>query len=124
MHSRLVTKRIASTSDTEGLRELQVRIDRFGLLPEAVKNLFRVAERKLIALPMGVRRIELGTREGRLLFGPQPAIDSAKIIPLIQRKGGHYRLQGSDKLQFPLPEGDIEQRVRAVSDLLTNIRAR
>ena len=125
VHGRLVMyKRIASTADATELRELQVEmIDRFGLLPEPAKNLFRVAELKRVALPMGVRKIELGASEGRLVFGPEPRIDNARLIPLIQGKGG-YRLQGTDRLIFPLtPNADQEQRTRRVIELLEHLRA-
>ena len=42
VHTRLIMyKRIASTTDIEALKSLQEEmIDRFGLLPEQVKNLF------------------------------------------------------------------------------------
>ena len=41
-------KRIASAADSAALRELQVEmIDRFGLLPDATKNLFAIAELRL-----------------------------------------------------------------------------
>ena len=45
VHARLTLyKRIASARDTDALRELQVEmIDRFGLLPDSVKNLFAAA---------------------------------------------------------------------------------
>ncbi len=45
VHARLTLyKRIASARDADALRELQVEmIDRFGLLPDPVKNLFAVA---------------------------------------------------------------------------------
>jgi transcription-repair coupling factor (superfamily II helicase) len=125
VHTRLVMyKRIASTADAEELRELQVEmIDRFGLLPEAAKNLFRIAELKRIALPMGVRKIELGANEGRLVFGTEPKVDNARLIPLIQGKGG-YRLQGTDRLLFPLPkDADMELRVRTTMELLEHLRA-
>ena len=43
-------KRIASARDKAALRELQVEmIDRFGLLPTAIKALFEIAELRLIA---------------------------------------------------------------------------
>ncbi len=51
------------------LRELQVEmIDRFGLLPEPVKNLFAVAGIKLAASAIGIRKLELGEKGGRILF--------------------------------------------------------
>ncbi len=49
-------KRISSARDEEQLRELQVEmIDRFGLLPDQVKNLFAVTQLKLAATTLGSR---------------------------------------------------------------------
>src|SRR5690606_35635385 len=55
VHMRLVLyKRIASAPNQAALDELQVEmIDRFGLLPEQAKNLFRLAELRQMALPLG-----------------------------------------------------------------------
>src|SRR4029077_14303396 len=64
-------KRISSARDDEELRELQVEmIDRFGLLPDAVKNLFAVTQLKLGANALGVRKLDLGEKGGRILFKP------------------------------------------------------
>src|SRR3546814_19499281 len=70
VHTRLTLyKRIASARDSEALRELQVEmIDRFGLLPEPAKNLFAVAELKLTATGLGIRKLDLGERGGRIEF--------------------------------------------------------
>src|SRR5438445_1727381 len=86
VHARLTLyKRIASARDADGLRELQVEmIDRFGLLPDSVKNLFAVAGLKLAATAIGIRKLELGERGGRVLFNPQPNIDPLSVIKLIQ----------------------------------------
>ena len=56
VHTRLTLyKRIASATNTEALRELQVEmIDRFGLLPDQVKHLYAVAELKLAATALGI----------------------------------------------------------------------
>jgi transcription-repair coupling factor (superfamily II helicase) len=104
------------------LRELQVEmIDRFGLLPEPVKNLFRVTELKLIAAPMGVTKIEAGRQEGRILFGPEAAIDTRKLVELLQCQPGRYRFEGGNKLRF---SGDFEQeekRFAMVAELLSTL---
>ena len=49
VHTRLTLyKRISGARDADELRELQVEmIDRFGLLPDAAKHLFAIAELKL-----------------------------------------------------------------------------
>ena len=70
VHTRLIMyKRIASVSHEGELRELQEEmIDRFGLLPYPLKNLFHIARLKLKAGPLGIRKIELGENGGRLYF--------------------------------------------------------
>jgi len=125
VHSRLVLyKRIANAKDKAELRELQVEmIDRFGLLPEPAKNLITVTELKLKAAPIGVRKIEAGAYGGRIVFGEQPNIDPMKIINLIQRKPNTYKLDGQEKIRFTMSLPDIEQRVKAVSELLMSVAA-
>ncbi len=125
VHTRLVMyKRIASAASQEELRELQVEmIDRFGLLPDAAKNLFRIAELKLKANPLGIRKIDVGEQGGRILFKENPDLDPMTIIQLIQKQPRRYRLDGQDKLRIvqELPEG--EQRIRAVGELLERLSA-
>ncbi|VAW72763.1 Transcription-repair coupling factor, partial [hydrothermal vent metagenome] len=60
VHGRLILyKRIASAANEDELRELQVEmIDRFGLLPEPVKQLFEVTRLKLKAVPLGISKID------------------------------------------------------------------
>lgn len=120
VHNRLVMyKRIASCSDHEELRELQVEmIDRFGLLPEAAKNLFAITAIKLRVEPMGMRKIECGAVDGRILFDPEPAIDPMNIIGLIQKKPEKFQFDGADRLRFKLDNGEAETRISQVNHLI------
>ncbi|MCG6900625.1 MAG: transcription-repair coupling factor [Gammaproteobacteria bacterium] len=123
VHTRLVLyKRIAGMETEEQLRELQVEmIDRFGLLPDAVKNLFRIAALKLLATPMGIRKIEIGSEEGRILFDADPAIDTDRLIELIQSQPQHYRLDGATRLRLYGDFHDEENRFARVSELLMTL---
>ena len=123
VHSRLILyKRIASARDDGELRELQVEmIDRFGLLPQPVKTLFRVTGLKLRAMPVGVRKIEAGPKGGRIVFGPQPKVDPAKLVQLIQQQSRVYKLDGRDKLRFIRELPDVEARAMEVEALLAKI---
>ena len=79
-------KRIASARNEDDLRELQVEmIDRFGMLPDQVKNLFAVTQLKLAATALGIRKLDIGANGGRVIFRPQPAIEPLTVIRLIQR---------------------------------------
>ena len=126
VHTRLVMyKRIASAATEPGLRDLQVEmIDRFGLLPEPVKNLFRITGLKLLAEPMGVSKIEVGRQDGRILFGEDPDINTQKLVELIQGQPDSYRFEGGNRLRF---SGDFELdelRFKMVADLLDTLTSR
>ncbi|HET9122534.1 MAG TPA: transcription-repair coupling factor, partial [Acidiferrobacteraceae bacterium] len=117
-HTRLLLyKRISAAPDEAALRELQVEfIDRFGLLPDAVRRLFRVTVCKLRALPLGIRRIEAGPRGLRLDFGQTPRIDAALLVQVLQ-SGPGYRMDGpSLRLKAELPQA--EDRLAMVERLL------
>jgi len=126
VHSRLILyKRMASARDAGELRELQVEmIDRFGLLPTPVKTLFRVTGLKLRALPVGIRKIEAGPKGGRLVFGPEPKVDAAQLVQLIQQQSRIYKLDGRDKLRFIKDLPDAEARAVEVEAVLEKIEGR
>jgi transcription-repair coupling factor (superfamily II helicase) len=123
VHTRLVLyKRIASAADRDELRELQVEmIDRFGLLPPPAKNLFAVTELRLEVQRLGIRRLEAGAGGGRILFEPNPSIDPAHLVRLIQGRPQEFKLDGGDRLRFTRdllnPETRIEQVRRVVAAL-------
>jgi transcription-repair coupling factor (superfamily II helicase) len=123
VHARLILyKRIASAADTEALRELQVEmIDRFGLLPQPVKDLFAVTELKLLALPLGIKKINAGETAGRILFNPDPSVDSLRVIRLIQTHPRRYKLDGADKLRFFADMTDAPARIDAVGGVLREL---
>jgi len=123
VHTRLIQyKRIASAQDRDELRELQVEmIDRFGLLPDATKNLFAVTELKLAAQPLGIRKIEAGPQGGRLIFQPEPAVDPLQIIQLIQSRPQEFRLDGGERLKFYADLPTPAARIGYVDHLLDRL---
>ncbi|MGH8041033.1 MAG: transcription-repair coupling factor [Rudaea sp.] len=126
VHTRLTLyKRIASARDTDALRELQVEmIDRFGLLPDSVKNLFAIAALKLGANALGIRKLELGENGGRVRFQPDPPIEPMTIIRLIQMQPKTYALDGQDKLRIRMPLPGTAERLGAAQNLLRTLSAK
>jgi transcription-repair coupling factor (superfamily II helicase) len=126
VHARLTLyKRIASARDAEALRELQVEmIDRFGLLPDAVKNLFAIASLKLMATPLGIRKLDFGANGGRVTFRDKPDIDPMAIIRLIQSHPRVYKLEGQDKLKVNLELPGASERIRTAEEILGRLGAR
>ncbi|ETX09740.1 transcription-repair coupling factor [Marinomonas ushuaiensis DSM 15871] len=120
VHSRLILyKRIASAQTSEELKDLQVEmIDRFGLLPDSTKNLFRQTELKLKAEQLGINKIEANAKEGKIFFNSKTPVDPMKLIRLIQTKPDSYKLVGSDTLKFFAPMNSAEERFQQTTKTL------
>jgi transcription-repair coupling factor (superfamily II helicase) len=115
-------KRIASARDSAGLRELQVEmIDRFGLLPEPTKNLFAMAELRLLAERVGITRLDYGPQGGRVEFQEQARADADALIRLLRESGGRLRMEGPRMLRILEQQGDAAARFQATRELLERL---
>lgn len=124
VHGRLVMyKRLASAENKDNLRDLQVEmIDRFGLLPEQTKNLFRVTEIKIQAQAMGIQKLEANSRGGFIEFSSDTKVDPFKIVTLVQSQPRVFKLDGANKLKFSVPMESTEDRLQHIQQLLQNLR--
>ena len=124
VHLRLVLyKRIAAAASADELRELQVEmIDRFGLLPEPAKNLFRIAGYKQAARALGLRKIDVGPGGGSVTFERDTRVEPATLIRYVQQNSRTHRLEGGTKLRFTLQLEKDEQRFAAVERLLEDLK--
>jgi len=123
VHLRLIMyKRIANAADSDELRELQVEmIDRFGLLPNAIKTLFRVTELKLLATPMGIAKIDASVDGARIVFDDTPNIDTTELIKLIQTQSRRYQFDGKKTLRITdlLPDNNRADSLEKVMSTLS-----
>jgi transcription-repair coupling factor (superfamily II helicase) len=121
VHGRLTFyKRISNAKNEDELRELQVEmVDRLGLMPEPVKNLFAVTSIKLKAAKLGIKKLEANAKYGKIHFNEKPNVDPAVIIKLIQTRPNFFKLLGQDKLRFELLAGETaEARIRQIEKVL------
>ena len=123
VHTRLIQyKRIANAGDKVALKELQVEmIDRFGLLPDATRNLFALAELKIQSRQAGIRRITANDTGGRIVFDDQPDIDTALLVELIRLSPDIYRFDGKNTFRFSMNMPEAEHRFGAISQLLAQL---
>lgn len=119
VHLRLTMyKRIASAVSKEQLEELQIEtIDRFGLLPEAAKNLFVIAELKLLIANCDIQSIDAGPSGGIVRFIDNPNINFEKLIRVIAQKPNEYRFAGGESLQITRDMPDAADRFALVNDI-------
>lgn len=112
-------KRIASATSVKALDELQVEmIDRFGLLPSPLKNLFALSELKLLLQRIGIQKLEAHATGGKIQFIEKPAINPTHLIHLIQTQPQQFRFEGATQLRFSLPPHDIKDRIQLIEHLL------
>lgn len=112
-------KQIASVSDKQELDELKIElIDRFGLLPDATKNLLTIAELKLQAAMLKVKKIEAHEKGGYIEFYPDADINPMYLVKLLQSQPQKFAMDGPTKFKFTVPLVDRRKRIQFVADML------
>ena len=115
-------KRIAAAESKQELDELKVElIDRFGLLPDAAKNLLQIAELRLQVEALKVLRIDAGTQGGFIEFAPSAKVDPEKFIRLIQKEPIVYRFDGPLKFKFIKDLTETNVRLAFVVELVKTL---
>ncbi len=112
-------KQIASVGDKQELDELKIElIDRFGLLPDATKNLLTIAELKLQAAMLKVKKIEAHEKGGYIEFYPDADINPMYLVKLLQSQPQKFAMDGPTKFKFTVPLVDRRKRIQFVADML------
>jgi transcription-repair coupling factor (superfamily II helicase) len=118
--TRLVLyKRIAQAKTKNQLDEVQIEmIDRFGLLPDATKQLFAQAEMRLRAQRLGISNIDVSAVGGSVKFEETTPVPVNALIQLLQSNPKEFKLGGSDTLRFVKNLDSAVERKDYVDDLL------
>ena len=112
-------KRIASAQQQGELDDLKVElIDRFGLLPDAARNLLDIAALRLVAQKLGVRKVEASDNGGYVEFAEKNKVDPLWLIGLLQKEPKHWRLDGPTRLKFIRDLADRKARMQWVQGFM------
>ncbi len=115
-------KRIASAENSRELKDLKIElIDRFGLLPEATKNLFEITQLRHIAKKLELKKVDAGMNGGYLEFKETATPDPMKFLALIQSNKQVYQFDGPFKFKFNKKLAEPKERLAFVSQLLNEI---
>jgi transcription-repair coupling factor (superfamily II helicase) len=122
IHERLVLyKRMANCTSEDQLDDMQIELtDRFGLLPDPVRALMDCHRLRIIARPIGVTRVDAGADGIQIQFAPNPQVDAAKIVALIQRSR-EYQLSGPDRLKIQVKIPGVRERVKRIKSLFAEL---
>ena len=119
VHERLVLyKRLASVEAMDELESLQEElVDRFGPTPEQAQALLACHRLRLLAKPLGVRKIDAGPERTSLQFVKHPPFDTGALILLVQ-KDGHIRFAGPDRIRIDRAAPTLAERMALVRQFL------
>jgi transcription-repair coupling factor (superfamily II helicase) len=122
VHERLVLyKRLANCETVEDLDALQEElVDRFGLMPEATRALIDSHRLRIEARPLGVVKVDAGPETIVLQFQPNPPIDPARIIQMIQTRR-NFKLSGQDRLRVEEKHAAAAERVQRVRSIFREL---
>ena len=120
VHARLGHYKMLAHATTEDdlIHAREELIDRYGRLPEAAENLLATHRLRLLAEPMGIRKIDAGPEEALVQFNPDPAIDAVRLIELVQQRRD-VRLAGPEKMKISMkPDMNARQRAEKLQQVL------
>ncbi len=129
VHARLVLyKRISGVASEAELDDLQAEtVDRFGLLPEPARHLFRIARLRTAAARIGIERLDVAPAGGSVTFAEDTPIDPGALVLLVQRSSKAMRFDGPRKLRVaganPGPEDRFAAAQRALDALAQCVAA-
>jgi transcription-repair coupling factor (superfamily II helicase) len=123
VHERLTLyKRLANCDSEDDLRAMQEElIDRYGEMPAQTLALMETHRLRLAGRALGLAKLDAGPAAISLQFVPNPPLDPADIILLIQSDRS-FKLAGPDKLIWHKPTAALDQRVAAVKELFRRLK--
>ena len=113
-------KRLAAVRTEEELDEAVRRLaDRWGKLPQPAKNLVQALEIRVLALRLGLAKVEQGPAALALTLHERGLLQPVHLLPLLNsQRGTLWRLSPDMVLSRPLHRKEQEEPVRAVQDAL------
>ena len=123
VHQRLLFyKRISNTDTQEKLDHIRMElIDRFGIPPQAVKQLFAVHQLRLKAEQLGITKIDIGTNGGHIEFSPDTPVQAISIIQMMQKHPTYFRMDGGQRLKVMVMLEAPEKRIQFIGDMLNSL---
>lgn len=112
-------KKLANCKNLEEIDNLQIElIDRFGLLPQATKNLVQQTVIKLTAANLDINKIEANDQGGTIEFSVDAKIEPGYLIQLIQKQPRLFKFDGPTKIRFMRKTTANTERLEFVLKLL------
>ena len=123
VHQRLLFyKRISNADTQEKLDHIRMElIDRFGIPPETVKQLFAVHQIRLKAEQLGITKIDMNSHGGHIEFSPDTPVQAMTIIQMMQKQPTYFRMDGGQRLKVTVMLEDYQKRIQFIHDMLNQL---
>lgn len=123
VHQRLLFyKRISNTDHQEKLDNIRMElIDRFGIPPQPVKQLFAVHQLRLKAEHLGITKIDINTNGGYIEFSQDTPVQAMSIISMMQKHPTFFRMEGGQRLKVMVMLEDFQKRIQFINELLDSL---
>ncbi len=123
VHQRLLFyKRISNTDSQEKLDNIRMElIDRFGIPPQPVKQLFAVHQMRLKAETLGITKVDISANGGTIEFSPDTPVQAISIIQMMQKHPTFFRMEGGQRLKVMVILEEYEKRIQFINDLLESL---
>ena len=123
VHQRLLFyKRISNTDSQEKLDNIRMElIDRFGIPPQPVKQLFAVHQMRLKAETLGITKVDISANGGTIEFSPDTPVQAISIIQMMQKHPTLFRMEGGQRLKVMVMLEEYEKRIQFINDLLESL---
>ncbi len=117
-----IYRRLSMLSDESDLSRIKEEIlDRFGPMPQEVKNLFDIMRIRILLKKLGVNRFDVTTDTMILTFTYNNHINPQKIITLVNKKPRSFIFISQNKLKINTKKLSFPNDLSKIKKLLNNI---
>ncbi|ELA08512.1 transcription-repair coupling factor [Moraxella macacae 0408225] len=125
VHQRLLFyKKISNAQNHDELIHVRSEmLDRFGSLPDPVKNLFAIHKLRLMAEALAIDKIDANACVAVLDFSVDTPVDAMTIIGLIQANPSKFKMYGATRLKVFDEQNlaNVQKRIEFIKSLLEKL---
>jgi transcription-repair coupling factor (superfamily II helicase) len=117
-------RRLAQARDEDQIRQLEVELeDRYGPRPDEARLLTEVMVDKTLVRQLGARAYELSPTRLTLTAGSDTRLDPAKVMRLVQRRDGRWKLTPDMRLTYTFDDKEKQARLPTARARLREVLA-
>jgi transcription-repair coupling factor (superfamily II helicase) len=115
-------RRIGSLASHDDINQMAAElVDRFGPLPDTVKNLLEIVELKYLCRNANILKIDAGAKGFALSFKDNQFLAPDKLIGWIASQGGRVQLRSDHKLIVKGELGQVADRAKQAHKIVSDI---